>query len=133
MKKTLVSIFIVLVLTLLLVVTPAIAQAERIILEGTEDIFIAGAPSRVWEADGWSQHRDVPFTGTFDFGVMQGMETQLVNAKLNPVTGEGRVWGVVTYTDSSTGITCSGTLEAKLTNFLRTAKVVAPERNHPRH
>jgi hypothetical protein len=126
MKKILVSIFVVLVLILLLIVTPALAQAERTVLEGTEDIFIAGAPGRVWEADGWSQQRDVPFTGTFDFGVMQSTETQLVNAKLNPLTGEGRVWGVVTYTDSSTGITCSGILEAKLTNFLRTAKVVAP-------
>jgi hypothetical protein len=125
MKKILVSIFI-LVLTLLLIVTPALAHAERTVLNGKEDIFIAGAPGRVWQADGWIQQRDVPFTGTFDFGAMKGTETQLVNAKLNPVTGEGRVWGVVTYKDSSTGITCSGIREGKLTNFLLTAEIVAP-------
>ena len=126
MKKTFVSISIVLALTLLLSVSTALAKAELIALEGTEDIFIAGAPGSMWEADGWVQQRDVPFTGAFDFGTLSGTETQLVNAKVNPVTGEGHVWGVVTYTDSSTGITCSGILEAKLTSFLRTAKVVAP-------
>jgi hypothetical protein len=126
MKKTVISILIVVLCASLLTVTTALAKAERISLEGTEDVFIAGAPGRVWEADGWIQLRDVPFAGTFNFGTMGGTETQLVNARLNPVTGEGRVWGVVTYMDSSTGITCTGILEAKLTNFLRTAKVVAP-------
>lgn len=126
MKKKFVSILIFLALTLLLSVSTALAKAERIALEGTEDIFIAGAPSSMWESNGWVQQRDVPFTGTFDFGTLSGTETQLVNAKVNPVTGEGRVWGVVTYTDSSSGITCTGILEAKLAKFLRTAKVVAP-------
>jgi hypothetical protein len=125
MKKTLVSIFTVLVLILLLPVTTALAQAERTVLEGTEDMFIMRAPGCMWQADGWIQQRDVAFTGTFDFGAMKGTETQLVNAKLNPVTGEGRVWGVVTYSDSATGITCSGIREGKLTNFLLTAKIVA--------
>lgn len=126
MKKRSIAIVIVLVSALLLTTTTVFAKAERIALEGTEDIFITGAPGSMWEADGWLQQRDVPFTGTFDFGTLSGTETQLVNAKVNPVTGEGRVWGVVTYTDRSTGITCTGILEAKLTNFLRTAKVVAP-------
>ena len=126
MKKTFVSISIVLALTLLLSVSTALAKAERTALEGIEDIFGVGAPGRMWEADGWIQQRDVPFSGIFDFGTLSGTETQLVNARLNPVTGEGRVWGVVTYTDSSTGVTCTGILEARLTNFLRTAKVVAP-------
>jgi hypothetical protein len=126
MKKTFVSISIVLALTLLVSVSTALAKAERITLDGTEDIFGAGAPARMWEADGWLQQRDVPFTGTFDFGTLRGTETQLVNAKVNPVTGEGHVWGIIIYTDNSTGITCKGILEAKLTNFLRTAKVVAP-------
>jgi hypothetical protein len=58
--------------------------------------------------------------------MISGTQTQLVNARLNPVTGEGRVWGVVEYTVSATGITCSGIIEARLTNLLRTAKVVAP-------
>jgi hypothetical protein len=126
MKKRVLSILIVVLLALLLTVTTAFAKAERIGLEGTEDVFITGAPGRAWEANGWVQLRDVPFAGTFNFGTVSGTETQLVNAKLNPVTGEGRVWGMVTYMDSSTGITCTGILEAKLTNLLRTAEVVAP-------
>jgi hypothetical protein len=125
MKKTYVSILIVLVLALLLTTT-ALAKADRLTLSGTEHMFASGAPGRVWVADGWVQQRDVPFTGTFDFGGMKGTETQLANATLNPATGEGHVWGVVTYTDSSTGITCSGIREGKLTNFLLTAKIVAP-------
>lgn len=125
MKKTFVSIFVVLMLAWLLTATTAFAQAERTTVAGTEDIFIAGAPGRVWEADGWVQQRDIPFTGTFDFGELKGVETQLVNAKLNPATGEGHVWGTVTYTDSATGVTCSGIREGKLTNFLITAKILA--------
>lgn len=125
MKKRFVSTLIVLMLVLLLTVTTVLAKAERTVLDGEEDIFGAGAPGRMWEADGWLQQRDVPFTGTFDFGSMKGTESQLVNARLNPVTGEGRVWGTVTYTDSATGITCSGIREGTLTNFLLTAKIVA--------
>ena len=125
MKKTFVSICIVLALAALLTVTTVLAKAERTAMEGTEDIFIAGAPGSVWEADGWVQQRDIPFTGTFDFGELQGTETQLANAKLNPATGEGHVWGTVTYTDSATGITCSGIREGTLTNFLLTAKIIA--------
>ena len=125
MKKTFVSISIVLALASLLTVTTVLAKAERIAVEGTEDIFIAGAPGRVWEADGWVQQRDIPFTGTFDFGELKGTETQLVNARLNPATGEGHVWGTVTYIDSATGITCSGIRQGQLTNFLLTAKIIA--------
>lgn len=125
MKKTYISIVIIVALALLFSATTAFAQAERTALAGTEDNFIAGAPGRVWEADGWVQQRDIPFTGTFDFGELKGVETQLVNAKLNPATGEGYVWGKVTYTDSATGITCSGIRQGKLTNFLITATIVA--------
>jgi hypothetical protein len=125
MKKTHVSIFVVLLLALLLTATTAFAQAERTALSGTEDNFIAGPPAHMWEADGWVQQRDVRFTGTFDFGAMKGTETQLDNAKLNPATGEGHVWGTVTYTDSVTGITCSGIRQGQLTNFLLTAEIVA--------
>jgi hypothetical protein len=124
MNKTYVSIFVVL-LSLLLTATTAFAQAERTALSGTVDKFIAGAPAHMWEADGWVQQRDVPFTGTFDFGAMKGTETELVNATLNPATGEGHVWGTVTYTDSATGITCSGIRQGQITNFLLTAKIVA--------
>ena len=124
MKKTYVSIFVVL-LALLLTATTAFAQAGRTALSGTADNFIAGAPASVWEADGWVQQRGVAFAGTFDFGALKGTETELVNAKLNPVTGEGHIWGAVTYTDSATGVTCSGIREGQLTHFLLTAKIVA--------
>jgi len=125
MKTTYASIFVVVLMALLFTATTAFAQAERTALSGTADNFIAGAPARVWTADGWSQQRDVRFTGTFDFGAMKGTETELVNATLNPATGEGHIWGTVTYADSATGITCSGIRQGQLTNFLLTARVVA--------
>jgi hypothetical protein len=125
MKKTSLSIMILFALALLLSATTVFAKAERIVLSGTDHMFLTGAPARVWEADGWIHQRGVPLTGTFDFGAMKGTETQLANARLDPLTGRGRVWGGVTYTDTATGITCSGTREGKLTNFLLTAKIVA--------
>jgi hypothetical protein len=125
MKKPVVSTLIAVLVASLLTVTTVFAQSERRVLDGQERVAIAGAPGRVWEADGWIHLRDVPFEGTFDFGTMSGTDTQLVNAKVNPVTGEGRVWGVVTYTDSATGITCSGVREGNLTNLYLTAKIVA--------
>ena len=63
--------------------------------------------------------------GTFDFGALKGTETQLGNATLDPVTGNGHVWGTVTYTDSAAGITCSGTRQGKIIHFLISAKIVA--------
>ena len=122
MKKIFVSTLIV--LALLLTTTTVFAKAERTALSGTEHMFF-GPPGSVSIAGSWVQLRDVPLTGTFDFGVLQGTETQLVNAKLDPVTGNGIVWGTVTYTDSATGITCSGVREGKLTNYLITAKISA--------
>lgn len=122
MKKMFVSTLIV--LALLLNTIPAFAKAQRTALSGTEYMFF-GAPGSVSASGGWVQLRDVPLTGTFDFGSFQGTETQLVNAKLDPATGDGIVWGKVTYTDSATGITCSGVREGKLTNYLITAKIVA--------
>src|SRR5512145_3071341 len=101
MKKIFVPTLFALTLALLLMATPALAQAQRTALGGTEHMFF-GAPGSVSTSDGWVQLRDVPLTGTFDFGVLQGTETQLVNAKLDPATGNGTVWGVVTYTDSAT-------------------------------
>ena len=122
MKKTFVTTLII--LALLLTVTPAFAAAERTALAGTEHMFF-GVPGRVWLADGMVQQRDVPLTGTFDFGILKGTETQLGNATLDPGTGNGHVWGTVTYTDSATGMTCSGTRQGKIINFLISAKVVA--------
>jgi hypothetical protein len=126
MKKIIISVCIVLALALLLSVTVALAKAGRMALEGEEHIAIAGAPRSVQEADEWLQLRDIPFEGIFDFGTMSGTETQLLNAKINPATGEGHVWGIVTYTDNVSGVTCSGLREGKLTNFYITAKIVAP-------
>lgn len=122
MKKILVCTLVI--LALMLVTIPAFAKAERTALTGTEHM-IFGAPGSVFLSGGWVQLRDVSLTGTFDFGTLQGSETQLVNARLDPVTGDGVVWGTVTYTDSATGITCSGVREGKLTNYLITAKITA--------
>ena len=124
MKKTYAALFVVLAGVLGMTAT-AFAQATRASLSGTEDNFGAGPPASIWEADGWLQQRGVAFTGTFDFGTMKGTETELANAKLNLATGEGHVWGTVTYTDSATGVTCSGIRDGQLTNFLLTATVVA--------
>ena len=124
MKKIFVSTLIALTLAVLLLATPALAKAQRTALAGAEHMFF-GVPGSVQISGGWVQLRDVPLTGSFDFGTLQGTETQLVNARLDPVTGNGVVWGVVTYSDSATGITCSGVREGKLTNYLITAKIVA--------
>lgn len=122
MKK--IFVFTLVALAVLLIITPVLAKAERTTLSGTEHMFF-GAPGSVSTSDGWVHLRDVQLTGTFDFGALQGTETQLVNAKLDPVTGNGIVWGEVTYIDSATGITCSGVREGKLTNYLITARIVA--------
>ena len=112
------------ILTALLPVTNALAAAERTALSGTEHMYF-GMPGRVWLAGGMVQQRDVPLTGTFDFGILKGTETQLGNATLDPVTGSGHVWGTVTYTDSVTGITCSGTRQGKIIDFRISARIVA--------
>ena len=122
MKKTFVSIFVI--LASLLTTATVFAKAERTTISGTEYMFF-GPPGSVSASGGWVQLRDVPLTGTFDFGALHGTETQLVNAKLDPVTGDGIVWGVVTYTDSATGITCSGVRVGKLTAFLISATINA--------
>ena len=124
MKKILATIFIVLALALLFNARIVLAKAERTILAGAEHMYF-GMAGRVWIADGLVQQRDVPLTGTFDFGTLKGTETQLGNATLDPATGNGHVWGTVTYTDSATGITCSGTRQGKIINFLVSAKIVA--------
>lgn len=122
MKKIFVATLIALVLVLPSMTMAALADAEHTTLAGTEHMFF-GAPGKVSVSGGWVQLRDVPLTGSFDFGALQGSETQLVNARLDPVTGDGVVWGTVTYIDTATGITCSGVREGKLTNYLITAKI----------
>jgi hypothetical protein len=124
MKKTFVSALIALTLVTPAVAAPAGAEAQRTPLAGSEHMYF-GAPGRVWVADGWFQLRDVPLTGTFNFGVLQGEETQLVNARLDPATGDGVVWGEVTYTDSATGVMCSGIRQGTLDAYLITARITA--------
>jgi hypothetical protein len=124
MKKISAIILVILALALLLNATIVSAKAERTILAGTEHMYF-DMPDRVWLADGMVQQRDVPLTATFDFGILKGTETQLGNATLDPVTGSGHVWGTVTYTDSATGITCSGTRQGKIINFLISAQIFA--------
>lgn len=122
MKKIFVTTLII--LTFLVPVTTALAAAERMVLSGTEHMYF-GIAGRVWLANGIIQQREVPLTGIFDFGTLKGTETQIANATLNPVTGNGHLWGTVTYTDSATGITCSGIRQGKIINFLISADIIA--------
>jgi len=124
MKKTFVSALIALTLVAPAVATPALAEAQRTPVAGSEHMYF-GVPGRVWVADGWVQLRDVPLTGTFDFGALEGDETQLVNARLDPATGDGVVWGEVIYTDSATGVACSGVRQGTLDAYLITARITA--------
>jgi hypothetical protein len=124
MNRTFTSAAIVLIMALLGTATPALAQPQQTTVTGTEHMYF-GAPGKVVQRGHWVHLRDVPLTGTFDFGILQGAETQLVNARLDPLTGDGIVWGAVTYTDSATGLSCSGTRVGKLDNYLVTARIVA--------
>jgi hypothetical protein len=106
---------------------PTLAKTERIHLAGTEQNFFSGPPAQQWTSGRWTQLRGVPLTGSFTFrgaGItLAGSETQVTNAKLDFATGEGNVWGVVTYTDTATGLTCTGQRIGKLTHFLMTGTV----------
>lgn len=124
MNRILPSAAIVLLMALLTTTTPAFARVQRTTVTGTEHMYF-GAPGRTWTSGPWVHLRDLPLTGTFDFGTFEGNETQLVNARLDPLTGNGIVWGTVTYTDSANGITCSGVRLGTLSNYLITARIVA--------
>ena len=104
--------------------TPAWAAAQRIVLSGGE-YRVFGPPGSVTTAGPWTFIKDQPLTGTFVFGALSGTETQLVNAKLDFATGSGFVWGKVSYTDTASGVVCTGNLEGKLTAFLITGDIVA--------
>lgn len=124
MKRTFISALVVLTLALPMVATPVMADSARTPVTGTEHMFF-GVPARVWTAGPWLHIRDLPLTGTFNFGTIQGDETQIVSARLNPATGDGIVWGNVTYTDSATGVVCSGVRLGTLNNYLVTAWINA--------
>ncbi|MBV9357132.1 MAG: hypothetical protein JO023_16595, partial [Chloroflexi bacterium] len=106
---------------------PALAQAQKTVLTGSDQRFF-GTPARVWVADGLTQVRDLPQTGTFSFsgpGVsLAGAENDLVNSALD-AGGNGHTWGRVTYTDPTSGVTCSGIIQGKITSGLGLIKVVA--------
>jgi hypothetical protein len=115
---------VLLAIALAAIAFAAPTAAQRSPLDGTEHRFF-GPPGRVWVSGPWTQLRDIPFTGTFNFNGLAGTETQLINAKVDFATGSGEVWGVVTYTDTASGVVCSGPLDGKLTNLLGTFHIVA--------
>jgi hypothetical protein len=132
MKKLLLYITIALLPLIVLAgigyAAPALARAQRTDLTGTEQRFF-GVPDRVWAADGLTQIRGLSLTGHFAFNgagiTLAGTETQVSNATLG-ANGNGHTWGVVTYTDAATGVTCTGPVVGEITNFLATLTVVAP-------
>ncbi len=105
---------------------PSRAGAKETPLTGTETRYF-GVPGRVWVAGSVTQVRDLPLTGTFAFSgesvTLAGTETVLVNAAL--FDGGGITWGVATYTDTATGVTCTCTVIGRITDVLATLKLNA--------
>jgi len=120
-------LILALALAILPSAAPALAQAQRTALTGTDQRFF-GAPARVWAADGLTQVRGIPQTGTFAFSgagvTLAGSETDTANGTLD-ADGNGHVWATVTFTDAATGVTCTGIAQGELTNALATNAVVA--------
>ncbi len=121
-RATLVSI--ALALALLPGVMPALARAQRTPLDGTE-IKNFGPAERTWTAGPWDFHRDATLYGTFDFGALAGTMVWVATDRFDFSTGNGRVWGKVTYTDTASGVVCSGTGQGPVTGFFLTAHIVA--------
>ena len=117
---------IALALALLPSAVPALAQAQRTHLAGTEiKFFGSGAAGRSWDPGPWHQDRLIdPTIGNFDYGALAGTMVWMANDRLDFSTTDGRVWAKVTYTATS-GIVCSGTAGGKLTGFLLNAQLVA--------
>ena len=120
-RATLVSV--ALALALLPGVMPAFARAQRIALDGTETKTF-GIPERTWTAGPWEIHADNTLPGTFDFGALKGTLVWVANDRFDFSVGNGYVWGKVAYTDTASGVVCSGTGEGKVTGFLLTAHIV---------
>jgi hypothetical protein len=110
------------------------ARAQQTALQGTETRFF-GAPDRVLVADGLTQIRGLKLTGSFTFSgagiTLSGSETASVNAVID-ANGNGQTWGVVTYTDAATGVTCTGTVVGKITGGLGslTLNALCSDRTH---
>jgi hypothetical protein len=118
-----------LTLTLLPRAAPVLAGEPWIDLAGTEQSTFSGPAAQQWTSGQWTQIRDQPLTGTFAFSgdgvTLTGPETRHDNAKIDFATGDGYLWGTVTYTDLATGMTCSGERGGKLTHFHLTGTVIA--------
>jgi hypothetical protein len=107
---------------------PQALQAKVTAITGSEQRFF-GPPASVWVSNGLTQVRGVPLTGTFAFsgrGVkLAGTETVVTNASLDD-TNNGYTWGTNTYTDTATGLKCTGSANGPLINSLATLIIVAP-------
>jgi len=121
-RATLVSV--ALALALLPGAMPALAQAQRTVLDGTEQKFF-GTPESTTHAGPWEIHRNQTLLGTFNFGALAGTLVWFATDQIDFSTGDGRVRGKVSYTDTATGVICTGTSEGKITAFFLTANIVA--------
>jgi hypothetical protein len=110
---------------------PTLGRVQRAVVTGTEERFFHPDPqtTRVWVNGGLTQIRDLGLTGTSTFSgagvTLTGPEIQLTNARLDD-TANGYTWGVVTYKDTATGLTCTGSVRGNITNGLGSLEVVAP-------
>jgi hypothetical protein len=116
---------VVLALSVMFGATPALARAQRTVLDGTEHKYF-GIPEHTWTAGPWEIHANQTLLGDFDFGALKGTLVWVANDQIDFSTGNGHVWGKVSYTDTASGVICAGTVEGKITAFLLTAKIVAP-------
>ena len=114
-----------LALSVMLGTTPAFAKAQRTALDGTEQKFF-GTPERTIYAGPWEIHRNSTLYGTFDFGALKGTLVWVATDQFNFPTTNGRVRGKVSYTDTASGVICTGTADGKITAFFLTANIVAP-------
>src|SRR5262245_29615179 len=109
-------------------------RAQQTALQGTETRFF-GVPDRVWVADGLTQIRGLKLTGSFTFSgagiTLSGSETANVNAVID-ANGNGQTWGVNTYTDAASGVTCTGTVVGTITGGLGrlTLNALCSDRTH---
>ena len=115
---------VVLALSVVFGATPAFARAQRTALDGTEQKFF-GTPERTIYAGPWEIHRNSTLYGTFDFGALKGTLVWVATDQFDFSVGDGRVRGKVAYTDTASGVVCSGTAEGKVTGFFLTAHIVA--------
>jgi hypothetical protein len=116
---------IALTLALLPSAAPALAQAQRTPLAGVEnEVFDFSTVSRLKGAGPWLLAQDLTLSGTFNYGALAGTVMEVDNVRNDP-TGDGQVWGTVTYTATS-GLVCSGNFSGKITGFFLTAQIVAP-------